>query len=91
MNIVEARSVRYIANKFDRHPIMTGALLGLWVTPTMTLDHLAFSIGLTAYIVIGVYFEERALLRQWGPVYEAYGRRVGSIVPSFHGLGRRGN
>ncbi len=75
--------------KFDRHPIMTGALLGLWITPVMTLDHLAFSMGFTLYIIIGVYFEERALLRQWGSVYEAYCRRAGSIVPSFHGLGGR--
>ena len=77
--------------KFDRHPIMTGALLGLWVTPTMTLDHLAFSVGFTLYVILGVYFEERALLREWGPVYEAYSRRVGSIVPSFHRLGGRSN
>jgi protein-S-isoprenylcysteine O-methyltransferase Ste14 len=49
----------------------------------MTLDHLAFSVGFTVYIMIGVYFEERALLSQWGPIYEAYCRRVGSIVPSL--------
>ncbi|MEO8362086.1 MAG: hypothetical protein ABI672_18805 [Vicinamibacteria bacterium] len=73
--------------RFDRHPIMTGALLGLWITPIMTLDHLAFSVGFTVYVIIGVYFEERALLRQWGSVYEAYCRRVGSIVPSFKRLG----
>jgi protein-S-isoprenylcysteine O-methyltransferase Ste14 len=71
--------------RFDRHPIMTGALIGLWVTPEMHLDHLVFSIMATIYIVIGVYFEERSLRRQWGSTYDDYCKRVGSIVPSFSG------
>ena len=69
--------------RFDRHPIMTGILIGMWVTPTMTLDHLLFAIGATVYVWIGVFFEERSLLRQWGPLYEAYRQRAGSIVPTF--------
>jgi protein-S-isoprenylcysteine O-methyltransferase Ste14 len=69
--------------RFDRHPIMTGALIGLWVTPEMHLDHLLFAIMATLYIVIGVYFEERSLRRQWGATYDDYCKRVGSIVPTF--------
>jgi protein-S-isoprenylcysteine O-methyltransferase Ste14 len=69
--------------RFDRHPIMTGLLIGLWVTPTMTLDHLLFAAGCTVYICIGVHFEERSLQRQWGPLYEEYRARVGTIVPTF--------
>ena len=69
--------------RFDRHPIMTGVLIGIWVTPTMTLDHLLFAVSCTVYVCIGVYFEERSLLRQWGPLYEAYRNRVGTIVPTF--------
>lgn len=71
--------------RFDRHPIMTGALIGLWVTPEMHMDHLLFAILASVYIVIGVYFEERSLRRQWGDTYEDYCKRVGSIVPSFSG------
>jgi protein-S-isoprenylcysteine O-methyltransferase Ste14 len=67
--------------RFDRHPIMTGLLVGIWAVPTMTLGHLLLSAGLTAYVMVGVHFEERALRRRWGPVYEAYRRRVPSIVP----------
>src|SRR5262249_28032613 len=52
--------------RFDRHPIMTGALVGMWVTPTMTLGHLVFALGFSLYIVVGVFFEERAMLNQWG-------------------------
>ncbi|MEO6928158.1 MAG: isoprenylcysteine carboxylmethyltransferase family protein [Casimicrobiaceae bacterium] len=69
--------------RFDRHPIMTGILIGMWVTPTMTLDHLLFAAGSTVYVWIGVHFEERSLQRQWGRRYEEYRERVGTIVPTF--------
>ncbi len=69
--------------RFDRHPVMTGVLIGLWVTPTMTLDHLLFAAGSTLYVWIGVSFEERSLQRQWGRRYEEYRERVGTIVPTF--------
>jgi protein-S-isoprenylcysteine O-methyltransferase Ste14 len=49
----------------------------------MQLDHLLFSIMATIYIVIGVYFEERSLRRQWGATYDDSCKRVGSILPSF--------
>jgi len=67
--------------RFDRHPIMTGLLLGMWVTPTMTLGQLVFAVGFSLYVVVGVYFEERSLVAQWGARYEEYRDRVGSIVP----------
>jgi protein-S-isoprenylcysteine O-methyltransferase Ste14 len=69
--------------RFDRHPIMTGALLGMWVTPTMTLGHLVFAIGFSLYIVVGVFFEERSMRAQWGAQYEDYCHRVGTIVPGW--------
>lgn len=71
--------------RFDRHPIMTGLLVGIWVTPTMTLGHLLFAAGCSVYVWIGVYFEERSLRRQWGRRYEEYCDRVGTIVPTFSG------
>jgi methanethiol S-methyltransferase len=67
--------------RIDRHPIMTGLLVGLWATPDLTAGHLLFAAGFSLYVVIGVHFEERALRRQWGETYEAYRRRVPSIVP----------
>ena len=69
--------------RFDRHPIMTGILIGIWVTPTMTLDHLLFAAGSTVYVWIGVHFEERSLQWQWGHLYEEYRERAGTIVPTF--------
>ncbi len=70
--------------RFDRHPIMSGILVGLWATPDMTLDRLVLALGLTVYLIIGVHFEERALRRELGHVYEDYARRVGTLVPTFH-------
>ena len=69
--------------RFDRHPIMTGILIGMWVTPTMTVDHLLFAAGCTVYVWVGVSFEERALRRELGRPYEEYCERVRSIVPTF--------
>ena len=74
--------------RFDRHPIMTGVLVGIWVTPTMTLDHLLFAAGCTVYVLIGVLFEERSLRRQWGRVYEQYCGRVGTVVPTVAAVRR---
>jgi protein-S-isoprenylcysteine O-methyltransferase Ste14 len=68
--------------RIDRHPIMTGVLVGLWATPEMTTGHLLFAAGLSVYVIIGVHFEERALLRQWGDAYESYRRRVPALVPT---------
>ena len=69
--------------RFDRHPIMTGALIGLWFTPTMSVGRLMLSVGMTLYIIVGVSFEERALRRELGREYEHYAARVGTIVPTF--------
>lgn len=71
--------------RFDRHPIMTGALVGMWATPLMTLDHLCFSALVTGYIVLGVSIEERDLVRLWGDKYLDYAKRVRSIVPVIRG------
>jgi len=70
--------------KFDRHPIMTGVLIGIWATPEMHMDHLLFSILVTLYIVYGVNKEEAKLRMHLGQVYSDYSRRVKSLVPVFN-------
>lgn len=64
-----------------RHPMQAGMALGLWATPHMTLDHLVLAAGLTAYILVGLYFEERDLVRTFGARYEAYRGCVPKLVP----------
>lgn len=69
--------------KYVRHPLMTGMLISLWAAPVMSAGHLVASVGLSLYILIGVYFEERDLIRTFGQTYLDYKSRVPSVVPWF--------
>jgi protein-S-isoprenylcysteine O-methyltransferase Ste14 len=75
--------------RFDRHPIMSGVLVGLWATPTMDLSHLVLATAFTSYVIVGVAIEERTLVAQHGERYEAYRRAVGTLVPSIGGVRTR--
>lgn len=67
--------------RWVRHPLYTCGLLLLWLVPTMTWNLLALAIGLTVYILVGIYFEERKLLREFGPAYAEYRRRTPALIP----------
>jgi protein-S-isoprenylcysteine O-methyltransferase Ste14 len=67
--------------RFDRHPIMSGVLIGLWATPDMQLHRLVLAVGLTLYVIIGVAIEEAELVRTHGDRYREYRDRVGTLVP----------
>ena len=83
------RGVRCEPNRFVapalyrivRHPIYLGWLLILWASPIMTVTHLFAALGLTAYILIGVRFEERDLARELS-CYRQYQRKVPMLIPS---------
>lgn len=65
-----------------RHPLMTGLLIAWWSTPRMGAAHLLLAVGLTAYVLIGIRFEEGELRRTFGVEYDAYAARVPALVPS---------
>ena len=67
--------------RYVRHPLYAGLLLGIWASPHMTAGHLLLAAGFTAYIFVGIHFEERDLLRHFGAQYANYRREVGMVVP----------
>jgi len=67
--------------KVVRHPLYLGSLLMFWTTPIMTRDHLFFAEVMTAYVLVGMYFEERDLVRRFGEDYVLYQKEVPMLIP----------
>ncbi|QNM81771.1 isoprenylcysteine carboxylmethyltransferase family protein [Sphingomonas sabuli] len=72
--------------RFVRHPLYLGFMLAFWAVPTMTVSHLVLAIGMSAYMIIAIGYEERDLVGFHGDKYEEYRGRVGMLLPRF---GRR--
>ena len=72
----EAAILRYV-----RHPLMLSFVIAFWATPRMTVGHLVFAAGMTTYILIGIAWEERDLVRAFGTAYERYRQQVSMLLP----------
>ena len=59
-----------------RHPLYSAWALFVFSTPTMTGTRAAFAIISTAYLMIAIPWEERALVETFGQEYEVYRRKV---------------
>lgn len=85
----EEKSAQLVTNglyRYVRHPLYTFGLLLIWLSPTMTINSLIVFIGLTIYILVGAYFEERKLLREFGRSYADYRYVTPMLIPglAFH-------
>ncbi|MGI9291676.1 MAG: methanethiol S-methyltransferase [Gammaproteobacteria bacterium] len=67
--------------KFVRHPLYVGWFLIFWATPLMTLGHLLLAMGMGAYMLIAIRYEERDLETFHGEAYREYKRKVPMLIP----------
>jgi methanethiol S-methyltransferase len=63
--------------KYSRHPMMLGLLVVIWSTADMSVTRLVLAVLLTAYLFIGIQFEEHGLIQEFGDKYREYKKEVG--------------
>jgi protein-S-isoprenylcysteine O-methyltransferase Ste14 len=68
-----------------RHPIQTGLVFGMWCAPNLTGNRALFAALMTAYVLVGLFFEERDLIRQFGARYLQYRQEVPKLLPFSKG------
>ncbi len=69
--------------KLVRHPIQTGVIIAMLSTPDMTVGRAVLAIGVIIYIAVGLYYEERDLIAEFGDTYRDYKRKVPALFPGF--------
>ena len=72
-------------HKYVRHPLYTGTFIfiwGLWILiPSASL--MISNIIITIYTLIGIWFEEKKLIEEFGEAYKSYQQKVPMIIPKF--------
>ena len=72
-------------HKYVRHPLYTGTLLFTWglflIFPF--LNNLIAVIIITLYVLVGIKFEEKKLLLEFGNSYKNYSAKVPMLIPNF--------
>lgn len=69
--------------RWVRHPLYTFSLFVLWLSPSMSVNSFVVYLALTVYILIGIIFEERKLLREFGERYATYRTHTPMLIPGL--------
>ena len=64
-----------------RHPLYLFGLLILWPVTEMSTGYLGLCIGITIYVIVGSWLEERRMLASYGMPYREYCTRVPWLFP----------
>jgi methanethiol S-methyltransferase len=73
--------------KFSRHPMLTGGFLMI-VSENSRPSTFLYSFLFLIYVLIGIIFEERRLIRIFGNEYRKYKLEVGAFFPKVQILNR---
>jgi protein-S-isoprenylcysteine O-methyltransferase Ste14 len=66
---------------YVRHPLYLALFLLFWLIPEMTVNRLAVILTFSLYLVVGTYFEEYKLLKDFGAAYAEYKARTPMLIP----------
>ena len=77
--------------RYVRHPLYTFSLLILWLSPRLSLNSFIVYLGLTIYVLIGIYFEERKLMYEFGQDYAMYRSITPMLIPGLNFIRRLSN
>ena len=66
-----------------RHPLYTFSLFILWLSPSMSANFFIAYTALTIYVLIGIFFEERKLLQEFGQEYAEYRSHTPMLIPTL--------
>ena len=69
--------------RVSRHPMYFTSMLVMWLSPRMSVNLLTLYALMSLYFIIGSYHEEMLLVKQFGPAYQHYCKRVPRIFPGL--------
>ena len=77
-------------HRYVRHPLYSGTILFVWglffIFPL--LNNLIAVILLTLYVLIGISFEEKKLINEFGGKYDEYISKVPKLIPDLKNMKR---